>query len=127
MNKTSKSKPSKVRNPIPDPQLNPDGLHKKYIISKTDGSNVDERAEYFVLRLDDHSKDPAHVQACRKAILTYATEIQAHLPKLADDIRARYSEMTRPGWPKRTPKRLANREPREVPGKAVIDEPKHEV
>lgn len=45
-----------------------------------------------MLRLDDGGKDPAHVQACRKAVLAYAEAIQGYLPKLAEDIRGRYGE-----------------------------------
>lgn len=60
-------------------------------------------------------------------MMTYAADIQAHLPQLAEDIRARYSEMRRPGWPKHMPKGVKVKpiskggEPREVPGKAVVD------
>lgn len=84
------------------------------------------------MRLDAKG-DPAHVEACRHALMIYAADIQAHLPQLAEDIRARYSEMRRPGWPKA----LKAKPPlkpvglRELPGKAVVDsgfdEPKPEV
>lgn len=55
-----------------------------------------------MLRLDDGGKDLAHVEACRKAILAYASAIAAHTPKLASDIQSRYGEMKSPGWPKPT-------------------------
>lgn len=71
-------------------EQNPKGLHIRYNVSKPDGSPVDESAEYFVLRLDDETKDKLHLVACRKAIKTYAEEIRDHLPELAEDIIKRY-------------------------------------
>jgi hypothetical protein len=67
------------------------GLVGKYIISKRDGRPVDPGAEYFVLRLDDGGGDPVHVAACRSSVLHYADRISGHLPKLASDLRAKYS------------------------------------
>lgn len=55
------------------------GLYGKYIIHKADGSPVDPKAKYFVLRLD---KDP-HAQ---KAELAYYDSILHENPKLAIDI-----------------------------------------
>lgn len=66
-----------------------DGLQLRYIIQKADGTDVDPLAEYFVLRLDPYG-DPIHVEACRKAALCYANEIEPYLPKLAADIKLRY-------------------------------------
>jgi hypothetical protein len=45
----------------------------KYIIRKADGTPVDPRARYFVLRVDD---DPARADylAARAALVTYAHE-----------------------------------------------------
>lgn len=106
--KPTKPPVSKMRTPIPDPQLNPNGLHRKYIISKSDGSEIEPSAEYFVLRMDEGGDVP-HVRACRKAILVYADEIQSHLPKLAEDIRARYGATLR------------------EQAKAITDEPRAEV
>lgn len=70
---------------------NKKGLFKKYIIQKADGSPMPEGGEYFVLRLDDKQKDDAHRSACVKAVLTYADEIENHLPELAKDLKAKYS------------------------------------
>lgn len=70
---------------------NPNGLHIRYHITKADGSPVDEMAEYFVLRLDNGGSDPAHIAACRKAVMTYADEIEPHIPQLATELRARYA------------------------------------
>ena len=44
-----------------------------------------------MLRLDNGGSDPKHIAACRKAILTYADEIEDHLPELARDLREKYS------------------------------------
>ena len=75
---------------IPNQEENPKGLHQKYIVSKANGKPVDPRAEYFVMRLDEHGSDPKHIQACRKAVLKYAFEIREHLPQLSNDLFERY-------------------------------------
>lgn len=79
---------------IPKEKENPEGLHQRYIISKANGEPVDERAEYFVLRLDSFGDDPHHIEACKKAIITYAYEIEKFLPKLAEDILDKYYNPT---------------------------------
>lgn len=87
-------------NTIPFRSENPTGLYKKYYIAKRtphmQGADtidpVDEDAEYFVLRLDDGGKDPNHVAACRKAVLTYAENIKDYIPKLAADLIERYGK-----------------------------------
>lgn len=76
---------------IPTKAENPKGLHLRYTIAKRDGSPIDPRAEYFILRLDEYCSDPKHTAACRAAILTYANEIKDHLPELALDLMERYS------------------------------------
>jgi hypothetical protein len=45
--------------------------------------------EGFVLRLDEGG-DSKHVEACRKAVLTYAEEIKDYLPQLSKDLFDRY-------------------------------------
>ena len=75
---------------IPTREENPNGLHRRYIVSKTSYKPVDEGAEYFVLRVDKNGKDPKHVAACRKAVLKYAEEIADHLPELSKDLINRY-------------------------------------
>lgn len=82
---------------IPRENDNPDGLHQRYRITKSNGSKVDGQAEYFVLRLDAGGSDPAHIAASRAAAMTYADKIEPHIPKLAADLRARYSAQTRAG------------------------------
>lgn len=60
---------------------------------------TDSDAEYFVLRLDDGGSDPIHVEACRQAVLTYATMIRNHLPELSGDLFKKYSKNTIPDEP----------------------------
>ena len=86
------------------------GLYRKYYIQKIvpkkkrkffsswleddkdfDLEPLDNGFEGFVLRLDEGG-DPNHVEACRKAILTYADEIKGYLPELSKDLIERYSK-----------------------------------
>ena len=76
---------------LPTKEENPKGLHQRYHILKASGEPIDANAEYFVLRLDDMGKDPKHIAACRKAIITYAAEIKDHLPELSKDLYERYA------------------------------------
>jgi hypothetical protein len=68
------------------------GLINKYYVCKADGRECDPNAEYFVLRLDDGSTDPKHVEACRQAVLCYAEGIKDHLPQLHKDLVEKYGE-----------------------------------
>jgi hypothetical protein len=65
------------------------GLLPRYKVTKTDGTPVDPRAEYFILRYDDYGSDPKHIEACRKALAVYAEEIKEHLPLLSADLNQR--------------------------------------
>lgn len=76
---------------IPEMYERPQGLHRKYLIHKADGSPVDPKAEYFLLRLDEHA-DPKFREASRKAVLCFAAEIEECLPELASDLRERYQQ-----------------------------------
>lgn len=84
------------------------GLMPKYYIQKIVGFSQDEcffgeskmqpklsptrkDAEFFVLSLDDKVKDKIHLEACRKAVLIYAQEINNHLPVLSKDLIHKYS------------------------------------
>lgn len=78
-----------TQRPIPTREQNPNGLHQRYIVAKTRGK-LDEKAEYFVLRLDNNGNDPNHIKACRRAIAVYAHEISEHIPQLAKDLQQRY-------------------------------------
>lgn len=57
---------------IPTKQLNPRGLHQRYVVTKADGEPVDPMATYFVLRLDHFGRDGLHIAACRAAARAYA-------------------------------------------------------
>ena len=63
------------------------GLRNKYVITKTSGSEVDPKADYFVLRLD---KDPHAIAA----ILRYAFSIRKDNPEFALDLFAKAEEYT---------------------------------
>lgn len=62
------------------------GIYMKYIVHKSDGSECDPEACYFVLRLDTQP-------AARKAMRVYAEKIRGELPQLADDIEACCDEL----------------------------------
>ena len=79
--------------PIPEKTENPEGLHRKFNVTKADGSPVDPGAEYFLLRLDEDA-DPKYREASKLAILTFAGAIETTIPKLAADIRERYGFQT---------------------------------
>jgi len=64
------------------------GLINKYILSKTDGSDIDKNAKYFCLRYYTYQKDKTHMTACQNALLTYADNIKEHLPELAKDLKS---------------------------------------
>ena len=69
--------------------MNSKGLYKKYNITKTNGQSIDDKAEYFVLRLDNNG-EVNHVNSCKKAILTYADSIKEFLPELSNDLINKY-------------------------------------
>lgn len=84
---------------IPTRFDNPNGLHGRYYIQKilfdeydnySGTKEVDDDAEYFVMRLDEGGKDREHIKACRIGVRAYADVIEHHLPKLAKDLRERY-------------------------------------
>ena len=96
--------------PLPIKKENPNGLHARYYIQKIVGlkvtgedffgsperdyvlEQVDEKSEYFVLRLDDKGSDPKHIKACKQAAIHYAIKIRDHLPELSKDLIERYSD-----------------------------------
>lgn len=96
-----------MKDKIPTKEMNPNGLHSRFYIQKIEGltphedffgntyfepilKEVDAGAEYFVLRLDKGGSDPIHIEACRKAVMRYAEEIEGHLPELSRDLIERY-------------------------------------
>lgn len=74
----------------------PAGLFNKYLITRTDGQPLHPEFDGFVLRLDEHG-DPAHVAACRQAVMAYAKAIERTLPQLALDIARRWGPVPE-GW-----------------------------
>jgi len=62
------------------------GYKRKYVIQKTDGSQVDPKADYFVLRLD---ADPH----ARVALMHYARSVRSDNEELYQDIMMRLSEL----------------------------------
>lgn len=94
-----------MKNKIPHKHENPKGFHKRYLIRKIIGvkrvgffqreelilEEPDKGAEYFIMRLDEGGKDKKHIDACRKAVLFYASLIKEHLPELSRDLIKRYS------------------------------------
>jgi len=89
---------------IPTSNENPKGLHQKYVVRKVVkvekgpgryqrmiSTAPDPKAEYFVMRVDQHAKDQIHAEACRKAVCYYAELIKDHLPELSKDLLKRYN------------------------------------
>lgn len=66
----------------------PPGLYNRYIVSKSDGTPVDPRAIYFVLRLDEYGDDKGHIEACRRAAHEWCASAPLHLSKVAEDLKA---------------------------------------
>lgn len=60
------------------------GLFGKYILGKSNGTDIDPFAKYFILRYDANSSDG---EAARGALLHYASLIQCSNPQLANDLR----------------------------------------
>ena len=91
-------------NKIPSQAENPKGLHARYVIKKIvpaeeilpsfpkkyELKDVDEDAEYFVLRLDEGGKDREHIKAGRIGAHAYADAIEHHLPEVAKELKERY-------------------------------------
>ena len=72
-----------------EPGYKSGGWKQKYIVAKADGSPVDPKAVYFVLRLDT---DPH----ARVAAAAYAASVKATNPTLARDIWAKIDEAEYP-------------------------------
>lgn len=60
------------------------GLYGKYIVSKSNGSQTDPRAEYLVLRIDSYQSDRSHTIACRDGAMGFA--FSTCNPDLAKDV-----------------------------------------
>ena len=59
-----------------------EGLYSKYIIQKSDGTLVDVKAEYIVLRIDTD-------KYARMAVRYYANRLLIDDPQLSEDLRKR--------------------------------------
>lgn len=81
-----------MSNKLKSEEENPQGLHRRYNVTKVSGEPVDQDAEYFVLRLDDGGDDEKHIEACRLAVIKYADTIEEHLPQLANDLYEKYGQ-----------------------------------
>ena len=71
----------------------PSELYGNYTILKADGTPVDPKGMYFVLKLN--SFDQVHARASQQAILTYANEIESMAPVLAREIRLLVEDLRR--------------------------------
>jgi len=75
---------------IPKREDNPNGLHQRYIVTKSH-EPTDPLATYFVLRLDGHGHDGAHIAASRAAARAYADFVTSgeapHLAKVGEQLR----------------------------------------
>jgi hypothetical protein len=62
-------------------------LFQKYIITKSDGSPVDDNARYFVLRVD---KNDLWGKICRRALRQFSRDVEVMMGEkaFADHIRA---------------------------------------
>lgn len=69
------------------------GLFSKYLIQKRDGTPVNPRAEYFVLRVDNFQHDERMRKASQEAMLTYAKQIERFDAVFAKQIRERIAEI----------------------------------
>lgn len=61
------------------------GLFGKYLIAKADGSGLDPKAKYFVVRYDAGA---THGSAGRTALKLYCAGIRFAMPQLAEDLSA---------------------------------------
>jgi hypothetical protein len=75
--------------PLKSKEENPNGLYRKYNITRTDGKPIPENAEFFILRLDAGA-ELSHMNASLKAMEVYAKEIKKEIPSLSDDIIKRH-------------------------------------
>lgn len=90
-----------------DGKIGPDakpkeGLYGKYRISKADGSPVDPKADYFVLRLDTDpvarraAREYSYMTVDRKLALDLQERITKYNPKMMDCINLQFFGMERP-------------------------------
>ena len=63
-----------------------EGLIPKYRIEKTDGSSINPKAKYFVLRYDANMKDKEFLKASQKALGKFILEIRESNHLLSVDL-----------------------------------------
>jgi len=78
--------PHEEEDPYEDRTPSQPGLYNRYTVTKTDGTPIDPKAVYFVLRLDGHGHDREHIQACREAALKWCDLAPSHLNQVAADL-----------------------------------------
>jgi hypothetical protein len=73
------------------------GIIQKYIISRTDGTPIDPKNAYFILKIEGNG-DPEHINASRIAVCAYADAIKNHLPELSKELIEKYelNRLSRP-------------------------------
>jgi len=71
-------------------QINKKGLFQKYILTRTDGKPIDPEDEYFVLKVKGKGNS-VRIEACRRAVITYAMNISPFLPQLSTDLLNKYA------------------------------------
>jgi len=59
------------------------GFYQKYKVEYADGSPIDPRAQYLVLRLDAGE----YLSACRAGAAAFAEAVEPQNPKLAQGVR----------------------------------------
>lgn len=63
---------------LPSPEENPDGLHARYVVLKSDGA-TSPNAKYLVMRLDHLGSDPLWTANCRRYAMLLGEEILSDL------------------------------------------------
>lgn len=65
-----------------------EGLLLKYQIKKIDGTPVNPKAKYFVLRYDENMEDKKFLHASRKALLEFCDQMMLVNRKLSGELRS---------------------------------------
>ena len=69
-----------------------EGLLPKYRITKTDGTPVNPKAKYFVLRYDGNMKDKEFLRASRRGLIEFCNQMMPINEVLSQELR---SEVTK--------------------------------
>lgn len=71
-------------------ELQPDGLYQKYIVQKADGSPINPKARYIVLRVDNNGATTelkkTYRSAARAGVAEFARRIMDFAPGLSSDL-----------------------------------------